>query len=481
MINLEDLQRNISKLPKHKQLKVLKSYQYNNLSIYNKIQHLLSKVPKDERKELLNTLPPNAILALVNDWRYRGRPDQLCPPGDWRNWVNCAGRSAGKSISGIQFITQQAITYPDEYLIVGRSKDDALEKQLRPILANIKAHGIDMAATGCVDMRTGILRLPNGSTVYAIGATTIDEAARGYNASVIWLDEIGSYPDAEHTYNLLMYALRLGRAQIYISTTPKVSGTANSLLRKLIADPHTVYTSTNAYANLDNLNEHFIETLLSREGTRVCEEEVWAEVIEDAGAMWSQSMFDVDGFRCEALAPDKYDEIVIGYDPAGKDINDEHGVMVVGKRKSKNSQGYLEDHFYVLGDYSDKLTPTGAAELLSRLFHEYKANKVVCEVNNGWDWIPTVINGVDSSVVVECVTASRGKVTRAEPILALYEQCRVHHIEKLGSLEAELISFSPSVRKSPNRVDSLVWSITGLTSAQHKVVAPQPFPLYLGF
>ena len=76
--------------------------------------------------------------------------------------------------------------------------------------------------------------------------------------------------------------------------------------------------------------------------------------------------------------------------------------------------------------------------------------------------VESTLRAVDANVPVKLVHASRGKVTRAEPISALYEQARVHHVGLFVELEDEMTSYSPGSSKSPDRMDALVWALTEL-------------------
>ena len=63
--------------------------------------------------------------------------------------------------------------------------------------------------------------------------------------------------------------------------------------------------------------------------------------------------------------------------------------------------------------------------------------------------------------------ASRGKYIRAEPISALYEQGRVHHVGEFPTLEDQMCSFKVDFNRgemgySPDRMDALVWGLTDL-------------------
>ena len=72
------------------------------------------------------------------------------------------------------------------------------------------------------------------------------------------------------------------------------------------------------------------------------------------------------------------------------------------------------------------------------------------------------LDTVDRNIPIRLVHASRGKRVRAEPIAALYEQNRVHHVGSFPELEDQLCSWVPDISNSPDRLDALVWALTEL-------------------
>jgi hypothetical protein len=94
-------------------------------------------------------------------------------------------------------------------------------------------------------------------------------------------------------------------------------------------------------------------------------------------------------------------------------------------------------------------------------YHSHQADRIIGETNNGGEMVELTVRTVDENVSYKSVTASRGKLTRAEPIAALYEQGRIHHAGVFGELEEEMCAWTPG-EASPNRMDALVWALTEL-------------------
>ena len=178
---------------------------------------------------------------------------------------------------------------------------------------------------------------------------------------------------------------------------------------------------------------------------------------DDDNALWNSEMI------IRSKLPEKLRRIVVAIDPAvtsNKD-SDEHGIMVVGLG--------FDDRFYVLKDCSGIYTPNGMATVAVNAYHDYKADRVIGEVNNGGDFIETVIKNLDKSISYKSVRATRGKVTRAEPVVSLYEQDKVSHCDDLTALEIEMTTWNPRTSSSPNRIDALVWGLTELNNNNNKI------------
>jgi phage terminase large subunit-like protein len=109
------------------------------------------------------------------------------------------------------------------------------------------------------------------------------------------------------------------------------------------------------------------------------------------------------------------------------------------------------------------MSPNEWANKAIQLYHKYQADRFIAEVNQGWDMVKTIINNIDKSLTVTPVVARRGKDLRAEPIAALYEQGKVHHVGSFPKMENEMTTWVPgSGMKSPNRIDALVHGLTSL-------------------
>jgi len=174
------------------------------------------------------------------------------------------------------------------------------------------------------------------------------------------------------------------------------------------------------------------------------------DVDQNPGALWTREVIE-KGRLGENDVPD-LERIVVAVDPSATADGDEAGITVVG---SANGHGYL------LADVSKQGSPAQWAETAISTFHYYDADQIIAESNNGGEMVKLTLNTVDPRVPVTLVHASRGKQTRAEPVAALAEHARLHHVGKFPLLEDELCLWMPG-DDSPNRLDAFVWGVSAL-------------------
>lgn len=297
------------------------------------------------------------------------------------------------------------------------------------------------------------IRLSTGQIIHMLGADDAD-VGRGLNLSGGWFDEIAKWRYARASWTEgLAPALRIGRPQVIVTTTPKPS----ILLKDWMGrdDGSVVVTRGSTFDNAANLSAAALSELRKRyEGTRLGRQELYGEYLDDnPGALWTRG--NIDEHRRALTDLPTLVRIVVAIDPAGtaNDESDHTGIVVAGVD--------AQEHFWVLEDLTLKASPDGWARAAVDAYHRYKADRIVAEVNFGADMVESTIRHVDHNVAYTKVTASRGKKIRAEPISAIYEQGRAHHVGGLPDLEDEMISWTPDADWSPNRLDACL--IAGTT------------------
>jgi phage terminase large subunit-like protein len=430
----------------------------------------------------LRTLNPAQHIALQSSWQAWARPEQLEPPGQWRTWMVMAGRGFGKSRTGAEFVRSLAMKHPGCHIaIVARTASDVRSIMVRALLSPWRGGRLDPASIPNHIPSTRTLEWANGSTATTYSAEEPKQLL-GNNFDFFWADELAAWPSTasgrkevgdrsvmeEVWHEGLMFALRgsgvsIDRPRGIVTTTPR----PKKLIRELLADTSTVITRGSTYDNASNLSPEYIAGVRKQyEGTRIGQQEIHAILLDDVmGALWTRAM--LDDHRVETT-PDLV-RVVIGVDPSGKsEGGDEQGIVVVGKG--------VDGRAYVLADRTTHDTPDGWGRRVVAAYEEFKADRIVVETNFGGQMaIATIANAANyrghswpmdgESGPIRAVIASRGKVVRAEPISALYEQGRVSHVGlggELDMMEEQMLHYVPEDGRSPDRMDALVWALTDL-------------------
>jgi len=394
--------------------------------------------------------------ALAYDWNFWARESQIIPTGDWVTWLAKAGRGWGKTRVGGETVRIWHRNFPFVNLI-GATADDARDIMIEGesgILAICPPH--ERPAYVASKRR---LDWPNGCKSLIFTADEPDRL-RGKQHSKVWADEVAAWRYRE-SWDQMMMGLRLGACpQCVATTTPRPT----ALIKEIMSNPNTIVTHGTTYENRPNLAAAFLDQIIKRyEGTRLGRQEIHADVLDDnPNALWKRD--DID--RARVLhRPLELTRIVVAVDPAvtSNEDSDETGIVVAGVDDRD------PEHFYVLDDLSMLATPDAWGACVAKAYADHMADRVVAEVNNGGDLVEALIRTKDRNISYSSVHASRGKAIRAEPVAALYEQGRVHHVGTFPRLEDQLCEFDPLVQdvKSPDRMDALVWAITDL-------MAPMP-------
>jgi len=409
----------------------------------------------------LSELDEGELMALPFLFEFWAMPHQLPPKGDWRSWVIMGGRGAGKTRAGAEWVRAQV--EGARPLDAGRCRRVALVGETIEQVREVMIFG-DSGILACSpadrrpDWEATRKRLvwPNGA-VATVHTAHDPEGLRGPQFDAAWVDELAKWKKAEETWDQLQFALRLGEdPRVCVTTTPRNVG----VLKKLLASPSTVTTHAPTEANAANLAGSFLEEVRARyRGTRLGRQELDGVLLADAeGALWTSERIEAGRVRDVPLL----DRIVVGLDPAttAGAGSDECGIVVVGAQ----TQGPPQDwRAVVLADCTVQgATPSGWARAAISAMEQYGADRLVAEVNQGGQMVVEVLRQVDPLVPVKSVHASRGKVARAEPVAALYEQGRVGHVAGLDALEDQMCRMTARGFEgtgSPDRVDALVWAL----------------------
>lgn len=413
---------------------------------------IIATLPRKERETFLQGLSLEQCHALEYDWHgFWSRPSQRTPSGRWSVWLILAGRGFGKSRTGAEQVLLWSQQPDARIALIAETAADARDVMIEG------ESGILACAppwhTPVYEPSKRRLSWPNGALATTYSGDSPDQL-RGPQHHFAWCDELAKFQYAQETWDNLELGLRLGDdPRVVVTTTPRPI----PVLRQLLADPGTVVTRGNTYENAVNLAPSFKQRILARyEGTRLGRQEIYAELLDDApGALWSRDILD----RCRVHSLPALKRIMVGVDP-GHDA----GIVVAGLGE--------DGHGYVLEDLSISGAPLTWAQQAVAGYHRHHANRLVVERNHGGEMVETTITTVDPTVAVQTVWASQGKYARAEPVSALYEQWKVHHVGLFAALEDQLCTWVPGEGlPSPDRLDALVWTLTAL------MLGPGPAPL----
>ena len=182
--------------------------------------------------------------------------------------------------------------------------------------------------------------------------------------------------------------------------------------------------------------------------------EILAEDIEDEPrALWQRQQM-IEKHRVTGF-PDLV-RVAVGVDPPGTEMGAECGIVIAGVGADQCA--------YVIGDHSLQGSPAKWGDAVVASYNLYGAGRIIAEVNNGGDMVEHTIRVAQGgqNVSIKQIRASRGKAVRAEPVAALYEKGRVHHVGEFGDLEDQMCTWVPGEGDSPDRVDALVWALSEL-------------------
>lgn len=385
-------------------------------------------------------------------WLARARPKQLTPDGNWFAWLLLTGRGWGKTDTGAEDMADYGRNHPGAQMaIVGRTDREARRVCVEGPTGLLAA--LDRSEVATYNRSTGdtYIRLTNGA-VYYVASADVPDSLLGLNLDRAWCDELAAWRRPEAWDRALLPALRRGdNPQVVVTTTPRPT----PLVRELLASPTTHVTRGTTMENAANLPDGFIDELSRRLPRRLFLQEVHGELLDDTpGALWQRGLLDEK--RVDQLPyPHTLRDPVVGVDPS--DANgegDEFGIAVAGL-------GW--DHeLYVVESLGVQDGPVESLRTAVRMAREHSA-RIVLEKNHGGAYLTATLEQVlreeGVRVPYQVVTASDGKRARAEPVAALYEQGRVHHVGVFAELEDQQCSWTGS-GKSPDRLDAAVWALS---------------------
>ena len=445
----------------------------------------LRNLPSKRRAEVLLALKPEELIRLAYDWINWARDDQLPPVAlpdgqPWRTWLILGGRGSGKTRSGAEWVRARALGLPHladhrahRIALVGTTIGQVRDVMIEGVSGLMSVHAPHERPV--YEISRNQLTWPNGAIAHMFAADEY-ENLRGPQFDTAWCDELAKWKKADRAWDNLQFTMRLGDCpQVCVTTTPKPS----KFLKKLMKDPQLVLTHARTADNARNLAPAFFADMQKKyAGTPMGRQELDGEVIEERiYGLWKRSWLEQNridttpqpggtGGDLRSERPEMT-RIVVAVDPpvtatAG---SDSCGIVVAGIA--------LDGRAIILADRTIQgRTPDTWARAAVQAYHDFEADRLVAEVNQGGDLVVAVIQQVDPTVPVHKVRATRGKWLRAEPVAQLYAEGRVAHFGTFPELERQMCDFGTdglSEGKSPDRLDALVWALTDLLLTRHRI------------
>lgn len=408
----------------------------------------------------LAKLDDEQIAFIANDWQVWARADQLPPialesGAAWRTWLILGGRGAGKTRAGAEWIRAVAQRGGDSaprIALVGETLSEVRRVMIEGVSGLLAIHGADDRPVFEPSKRR--LIWPGGAIAEMFSAEDA-QGLRGPQFAAAWCDEIAKWRAPEAVWDMLQFGLRLGEwPQVVVTTTPRPV----PFLKKLLEDETTVVTRVATHDNAANLAPTFIAEMTRRyAGSALGRQELLGELIDGCtGSLWRRDWIETG--RVERAA--ELRSIVVAVDPpvTATGASDACGIVVAGLGDDARA--------YVLADRTIQgREPAAWARAAVAAYRDYRADRIVAEINQGGDLVIAVLKQIDATVPVRKVRATRGKWIRAEPVAALYAEGRVAHVGTLTALEDQMAAFGAdglAGGRSPDRVDALVWALTDL-------------------
>lgn len=421
-----------------------------------------------------------------------------------RNIMLRGGSRSGKTFVLIRAIIQRAINAPGSRHAIFRFRfnhaktsiwSDTLPKVLKLCFPSLRVRP---------DKTDFYVELPNGSEVWVAGLDDKDRVEKilGAEYATLYFNECSQipWPSIEMAMSRLAQKCALApeiaaavknrthlalKAYFDLNPPSKLhwsyqlfrAGLKPGTKEELPDPANYAEMLINPADNAENLPAEYFDVLASMSAAKRLRFERGEWSSEVNGALWAledrkapdgRTMPGLDSLRVKKV-PCDLQRIVVAVDPSGTKgdgSGDDIGIVVAGLG--------IDGHGYLLEDATCNMSPEGWGRRSIERYHHHRADRVVGEKNFGGDMVRFTIATADRNVSYKEVNASRGKAIRAEPISALYEQGKVHHVgDNFADLEDQLCNFTASGYvgdQSPNNADALVWAFTEL------MLGPQPDP-----
>ncbi len=449
----------------------------------------LAGLPLNERMQWLSTLGPAEQAALEYEWGFWARPNQREPKVPYKVWLILSGRGYGKTKTAAETVRNWVESGEKKHIaLIGANAADVRDTMVEAIYK--QGSGImQVCPPWNMPHYSPTKKLvtwtnPNYKSygaVCSLYSAEEPDGLRGPSHDGAWIDEWAKQRYGDVVWSMLKFTLRRGdNPQTVISTTPKPVPFLIEMLKEAQESKDAglidiIVTKGSTYENRANLSTSFLHDINEMyEGTDLGRQEIYADLILGSeGALWNMAM--IDDFRLRAnrdgmMQIPTLERVIIAVDPqTGYKIDTEKSKTANGKTltgiiaagSSMRVKG-MPQHAYILGDRSMNGKPEDWGKAVIDAYKFFDASLIVAEQNQGGQMIASVLRSIDPKARIQLVTATKKKHERAIPVVAKYQQGRVHHCGVFGDLEFEMINYEPGDeehKKSPNRMDGCVWAV----------------------
>jgi phage terminase large subunit-like protein len=424
---------------------------------------------RDRAHEVIRT--PAEWERLCYDWLVVARDDQLPPllarnGKAWHTWLILGGRGSGKTRAGAEWVRAQALAIDDladrrahRIALIGETIGQVRSVMVEGMSGLLSVHEPNLRPK--FEASRNQLVWSNG-TIAQMFAADDPDSLRGPQFDAAWCDELCKWRVPDYAWDTLQFALRLGSwPPVVVTTTPR----AIPLLKRIMQDDATAISRSRTRDNAHALAPAFLAEMQRRYGdTPIARQELDGEIVEERmTGLWKRAWLDQGRLQ----ARPELVRVVVAVDPPVSSTagSDSCGIIVAGKG--------VDNRGYVIGDRTVQgRDPATWAKAAVAAYHDYQADTIVVETNQGGDLVVQTFRSIDAGVPVKKVHASRGKYLRAEPVSALYNEGRVAHVGTFPELERQMCDFAAdglANGKSPDRLDALVWALTELLLTNQRV------------
>ncbi|NRA85866.1 MAG: DNA-packaging protein [Rhizobiales bacterium] len=438
-----------------------------------KLRKNLRQLTKKQINKFAEGLSEQEAEQLYYDWYLWARDDQLPPnlqaqsapfkPLNWRNWILLGGRGAGKTRAGAEWIRAMALGIAPfaskpawRIALIGETFNDVCEVMLEGDSGLLHIHPEHQRPTYIASRKR--LEWPNGAVAQLFSAEE-PESLRGPQFHAAWCDEFAKWQYDTEVWDMLQFGMRLGdNPQIVLTTTPR----NKKQLKDMLAMEGSFVSKASTFANKQNLAAAFISNIdQNYAGTNLGRQELYGEIIEDRqGALWQSEVIESLRRRQKDYDLTEFKRIILAIDPPATSHKKSNACGMIVAAMDENR------HVYIIADVTmQTAAPIVWAKKAVEIYHQFNIDRIVAEVNQGGEMVETILRTIDSQISYSAVFAKKDKKSRAEPVAALYEQGKVHHLGMFEALEDEMCQFDHligSSKLSPDRVDALVWAVSHL-------------------